>query len=75
MNAKELFYARRFREEGLTLRQLGVAFQCTKQAIADALSRQPGRGGRLYLSPEEKLAARKRNAGNCYRRRVGLPTL
>ncbi len=74
MTAKELFYARQFREEGMSFRRIGIAFGVTRQAVHEALRANP-RAVVLYLTPEEKLEARKRNAGNSYRRKCGLKTL
>lgn len=73
MNAKELFYARRFREDGCTLQAIATGFQVTKQAIHEALHTDPKRGNRLYLTREEKLVATSRRMKLVYRKKCGLP--
>lgn len=69
MTAKELFYARRFREEGMTLPALGIAFGMTKQGMALALTYEP-RPVPLQcavdgMSHKQTLAVRRNRLGLC----------
>lgn len=86
MTTKELFYARRFREEGMALTAIARAFQSTPQAVYEALryehraralddekrARRADRQWRWRRSHPETV---KRQTKNQYRKKCGLPPL